>query len=1240
MANLFGKDCEPPVYGDELSSREISLRKNYVFVGNDKGVASQVKLDLTKFRLVEGSCGNKTLSLQDLFHHDLLELESDDHPQYVHISLSRTISANHTFTGNPSFSGSPVFTSTPLFSGNPSFTGSPIFTGAVRDKDGSAGLPGQVPVSTADGFRWETPGVENVYWVTKDGDDSYDGKSQGSAKATIKSALEAAYSGMWGVLQDAANLILVNKKFIQDEAFGFLVTEQNLNSWNFPNETAFDDKCKLARQILHLNQQSIADGAVSVVSGLPGYNGGSGKCVRDIKYFIRSVADDLLFGGNANTYKSVSSYFDESGSLIQSIFSTSTEKALMVSALTALKSEIRTALIDPTPGYYEYLKNQSDSLLDQAIYALDNATLGVFPVESMRGEVKKTLYSVRENLAQAVWEQVVSAYPSVATTEQTCQRDLRYVIIALAEDLYKGGNSGIQDCINSYFDDGGLNTPTEREAAVYAFEQLKPRIVTVLSGAEPGPGVYDYFANRANDELLASLITTLSTDSRSSLTDRDSGIRNVSASRCKRDIGYFIDAVATDLKSGGNFQTVSFAEAYYNESGVIYIEGEEDKTAAALNKTRDLMIHAMRNWVTNDSGQVYSPVYSFLTPYQSDSVIIEDWPRCEGVANAINTYTQIVTELLTNPVLRETRVSAKAAKDKIYRNVDAIINAVWTQTTLQYPLLVNTEKTCRRDLAYIVEALAEDVGISSNTNMLEATRAYFNGAGTAILPTTILGEEAPSVFAFNSVGDYINSVLLVGSQFSTSRAEITSLTSILTTAITSGNLSGLPAIDTGVWDTVVPSNKTTIFVRSGVYVEDNPITLPPNTTISGDDLRSVTIKPKNRLLDLFYVNNACKISNCTFSDHLYPSSSVAFPQINGVGTVGIISRSPYIQNCTSITKTGNGMRVDGSLAEGLKSMVLDSFTQYNQGGNGVEILNKGYAQLVSLFTISCDVGVFCSGGGQCDMNNSNASFGTYGLVAEGGSDVEFTGVVLEDILAGSTSFRVGQLNGTKPYGGQILYFGIPYYEVQSLRIINPGSGYNRSPAITIDPPDGPRGIPARVRGEMKDGSLVSSTILRAGRGFTSVPSATVALPDTPGGVRAEVEVVIIPSYYRVASSTDIVDGISTVTVDSPVAYEVESGTSIPFRRQSKILASGVSLEYVGSGTDIEQALPIKNGTGIQENEVDMRNGGSVIFTSTDQSGNFRIGEGVIIDQATGTIGGVAFSRGIFAQITPLILALQ
>ena len=46
-----------------------------------------------------------------------------------------------------------------------------------------------------------------------------------------------------------------------------------------------------------------------------------------------------------------------------------------------------------------------------------------------------------------------------------------------------------------------------------------------------------------------------------------------------------------------------------------------------------------------------------------------------------------------------------------------------------------------------------------------------------------------------------------------------------------------------------------------------------------------------------------------------------------------------------------------NLGQDLKSMVCDSFTQYNEAGIGVSISNNGYAQLVSIFTIGCDVGI-------------------------------------------------------------------------------------------------------------------------------------------------------------------------------------------------------------------------------------------------------------------------------------------
>ena len=84
------------------------------------------------------------------------------------------------------------------------------------------------------------------------------------------------------------------------------------------------------------------------------------------------------------------------------------------------------------------------------------------------------------------------------------------------------------------------------------------------------------------------------------------------------------------------------------------------------------------------------------------------------------------------------------------------------------------------------------------------------------------------------------------------------------------------------------------------------------------------------------------------------------------------------------------MRVDGSVVTGLRSMVVDAYTQYNQGGIGVHHLNRGNTQLVSIFTISCDISIMCETGGFCSLTNSNTSFGNYGLISDGYSEALFS----------------------------------------------------------------------------------------------------------------------------------------------------------------------------------------------------------------------------------------------------------
>jgi hypothetical protein len=207
----------------------------------------------------------------------------------------------------------------------------------------------------------------------------------------------------------------------------------------------------------------------------------------------------------------------------------------------------------------------------------------------------------------------------------------------------------------------------------------------------------------------------------------------------------------------------------------------------------------------------------------------------------------------------------------------------------------------------------------------------------------------------------------------------------------------------------VATAKTTVFVKSGDYTEVNPVTIPANVAIVGDNLRTVTIRPTTTTSDLFYVNNGAYITGVTFRDHVSPAAAIAY---NPNGSAGLITTSPYVQNCSSITTTGCGMRIDGSYVTGLKSMVVDAYTQINQNGIGIHIINQGYAQLVSVFTICTSFAIKCESGGSCSITNSNSSFGTYGLYADGVS----------------TALKVAASNGASQIGDTIVINGLASYQ--------------------------------------------------------------------------------------------------------------------------------------------------------------------------------------------------------------------
>ena len=281
---------------------------------------------------------------------------------------------------------------------------------------------------------------------------------------------------------------------------------------------------------------------------------------------------------------------------------------------------------------------------------------------------------------------------------------------------------------------------------------------------------------------------------------------------------------------------------------------------------------------------------------------------------------------------------------------------------------------------------------------------------------------------------------------------------------------------------------TTIFVKSGNYAEDNPIYVPERVSIIGDNLRRVNLYYRNPTRDFFWVNNACYIAGVSFRGGLAPGFSISFPP-QGAGR---ITTSPYVQNCTAFNATGGGMKVDGNLAKGLKSMVLDAFTQFNQGGPGIYVTNQGYSQLVSIFTICCEIGKHIENGGTCSVNNSNTSFGDIGFLADGVSPYLFGGTVKPGTGLNRTDTLNIQKIAQRPYVALVATIGPEFSYVNTIDISDQGIGYTSAPSVLFEPALGYAARQAQATAVPNgSGGIASIAVDDGGDGYTGKASVTI-----------------------------------------------------------------------------------------------------------------------------------------------------
>ncbi len=816
--------------------------------------------------------------------------------------------------------------------------------------------------------------------------------------------------------------------------------------------------------------------------------------------------------------------------------------------------------------------------------------------------------------------------PAISIDSTNCADDIKDVYRAICHDITRGGNSKCIDAGKKYFDiNGNLDHivgfgSTTIDAFNYS-RQIARAVVTNATWGGTGAGSTTNVTGAQYDKTTGVLTVT----SASHGLLKDNPVKLV--------------GLAFTCPGGSGITTTIFPDGKYGSIFPV-------KDVVGVN-TFEVVVGISTIDHTYDTGGTVEKHQN----YQSDFLQLRDLsiqpdpftgfnnaiPSCSNVISAVYTCVGIVNNIIQNgidgnPSTTGLTVNYPGNAGVGFTGTIGVTSALYNERTgnlyLEAPG-ISVVKGDRFEIRDLIFSCDSGAGIGTTTQFfpsgkygnefyvdrVNADKSFVVNVGTSTLPHT-----------------YVSGGFIVDRSVAITTASYDNVSGIIT--FTS------PGAKLNVNDFVT--------LRDLIFSCDSGAGIGTTTQEFPSGKNGYDFKVLTGAGNTFSVN----VGTSTLP-HTYVSDGIVRPPYSP--GVGPITQGPYVRNCTNFIPKSIGMRINGFDAEPADqedigvtgSMSVDSFTQFNQGGIGVSITNGAYAQLVSIFTICDQIAIYTNDGGQCDLTNSNASFGTFGLYSEGVGDetsksiYRYTGIANTESLIENDVLVVSGLGQQRPYDGQALYFGELFYFVKGLKVTNPGSGYTKPPRLTIDSPSGPQGATAEGSSNIdSSGQVTSIDIIADGSQYRLTDNTQVVIDGPTGaGTTATAEVELFPIYYSIESATKPSAGISTIILNQRLNNTIGAGTTIFFSRVSLQITSSHSFEWVGSGNTINPAKPALGGVVIPENEVIEVGGGQVVYTSTDQAGNFRIGDGLVANQLTGTISGRSFDQSIINKVNPLIIAL-
>ena len=398
-----------------------------------------------------------------------------------------------------------------------------------------------------------------------------------------------------------------------------------------------------ARKALQKNKDFIQDEVVAYINNRY-FVYDEDKCARDTGYILDAVAYDVATGGD---------YYGKFAGKVYRAGTTSLSKVIdeqlaeTVQAIEYLQADIEgrltgTAKTRATASF--------NAIKDAMIYDYDPETeaynFGTAYQNISATNCKDALQANKAFLQAEATAWMTDNYGSIVYDVDKCERDVGYMVDAVCAAVMHNSNASMRDVARVYFENGLSTLPSDQRAVTAELYERLGAMSTQIALKQPvtksasnaasqvTTGFNTGFATQANSltdfwTIVADIITDDSLINLPAVTrpgnsaginydynnERDAirlrttylaanineylqktfNYLEYDQVKCRRDVGYMVDAISHDIQYGGNSAMWNAAQIYFVNAVNLLPKDQREPTRAAFTHMAEVMHDVIRN---------------------------------------------------------------------------------------------------------------------------------------------------------------------------------------------------------------------------------------------------------------------------------------------------------------------------------------------------------------------------------------------------------------------------------------------------------------------------------------------------------------------------------------------------------------------------------------------------------------------------------------------------------------------